>query len=70
MTEEHHHKKHHHLRPGDVYRLRDDLDAASEERSAISDQPSALELVGDSPAPEMDAVLRSGGIGDIVFRTR
>ena len=29
MTDEHHHKKHHHLRPGDIYRLRDDLDAAT-----------------------------------------
>ena len=29
MTTEHHHKKHHHLRPGDVYRLRDELDAAT-----------------------------------------
>ena len=29
MTEEHHHNEYHHLRPADIYRLRDDLDAAT-----------------------------------------
>jgi len=30
MTEEHHHNEYHHLRPADIYRLRADLDAATQ----------------------------------------